>query len=336
MKKFPLVFLALVILGPVCSQSVTVPKPVAGAGPGNYLTVYLIPSKAKYDWSSPSTLYHSYMKNYIRNILKKEKYLLGHAFLELQTDSDPGNIMTGMRSTNREQQKNLVLEEKYGLSILGAGLEGRLQEKDELQQQIEKYSRRKGKLTFMRFLISDEAAEKMTEFFQSYRRRLDSIGPQICYGGAFWPRYYGEGSGCSALVVSFMEVAGLMTEEFMHWIVEINIPMDLIGGPYNHEKEVEFKAIKDYTSWSDPGTRIHLDYEPFRIYDPTLMAEWVDEVLHSPQKAGDMVTVPVTLRKAKGLEIDARQVPVPQEPVLQTRTERSIFIDYYLKKPGSN
>ncbi len=336
MKKFPLVILALVIFFPVCSQSVTESDPALPAGSPSYLTIYFIPSKAQYDWSSPGTLYHSYMKNYIRNILKKEKYLLGHTFLELQTGSASGTIMTGMRSTNREQQKNLVVKEKYGLSILGAGLEGRMQERDELQQQLEKYSRKKNKLSFMRLLVSEEAAARMTEFFETYRLRLDSIGPGHCYGGAFWPRYYGEGSGCSALAVSFLDVAGLMAEEFIHWVVEINIPMELIGGPYNEGREVEFKAIKKYDAWSDPAARAHVDYEPFRIYDPTLMAEWVREVLGSRHTLEDMTASPVRINKARGVEIDVRRVPVPEGPVLQPRTERSIFIDHYIKTRGTN
>jgi hypothetical protein len=70
----------------------------------NELTIYVIPSTVKYDWSSPRSLYKSYFRNYKKNIFKKEPYIMGHAFIELSTPLSSGRIFTGMRSASRAKK----------------------------------------------------------------------------------------------------------------------------------------------------------------------------------------------------------------------------------------
>ena len=297
----------------------------------NELTIYVIPSTVKYDWSSPHTLYKSYLKNCIRNLFKKESYLLGHAFIELRSPLFPQGIFTGIRSASRKEQKDLVLKQHYGLSILGADTEGKFETDIDLEQKVNKFSR-KGQLAFMTFYISDEAAERMIRFFKSYKADTDSNECHgVRYGGAFWPRYKGEGAGCSAFAVSFLDLAGILEDEFDEWLVEINIPMELIGGPYNHYNEVRLSDIKKHESWCvDNDTS---DYEHFEIYDPTLMYEWIQGVWYK-QNLQDVLTVtPVQLNHAKGIRIDGRNLPVPEdESIFMEREKPSIFIDYYHQK----
>ncbi len=299
----------------------------------NELTIFVIPSKVKFDWSSPNSLFRSYFKNYRKSLFKRKSYTLGHAFVELCTPLSSGRIFAGMRAASAKEMKSMVLKDHYGYSILGADMEGKLETDTELVPQVQKYSRT-GQLAFMTFFISDEATERLLRFFQSFKTGSDgygSCGPR--YGGAFWPRFEEEGSGCSAFAVSFLDLAGLLKEEFDEWWVNINIPMDLIGGPYNNNHEVRFSDIKKCKSWAEISDTLAGGYEPFGIYDPTLIYEWIQEKWEEQNLKNDFSLTPLRLNQAKGILMDCRNQPLPdEESIFLERPNHSIFIDYYHQK----
>jgi len=302
----------------------------SGASTLNQLTIYVIPSKVKYDWSSPRTLYKSFIKNYKRNLFTKKGYLLGHAFIALRSPRLEEEIVTGMRSADRNEQKNMLLKAHYGLAVLGADMAGKMEQSDDLEKMIGKYSR-KGRLAFMDFLVSDEAMDRMIRYLQSYKSYFNEEGRHGArYGGAFWPRYKGEGAGCSAFAVSFLDLAGLLTEEFEEWLVSIDIPMELIGGPYNHDNEVRLKDIRRAHAWANPDSVKRNNYEHIEIFDPFLMYEWIEDNWQEQAIAGDFHVSPQKVNEAKGLSIDARNQPLPGEDRLfLERESSSIFIDFY-------
>ena len=294
----------------------------------NRLTIYVIPSKVKYDWSSPHSLYKTYKKNMWRNLFGKTNYLLGHAFVDLQPAIEGTRIFTGMRSASKNEKKDLVLKQHYGLAILGCDLAGRLESEEELKIKLEKFAK-KGQLAYMAFLISDAATERLTEFFLSYKARIDSCPSGARYGGAFYPRYKEEGAGCSAFVISFLDLAGLMKEEFDEWLIKIDIPMSLIGGPYNNYNEVNLKDIRKERSWAIVNTADPVDYEHLEMYDPTLMYEWINSTFENNGRHGELTGTPVQLEKANGLRFDSRSQPLPEiESIFIHREKPSLFIDY--------
>ncbi len=301
----------------------------------NELTIFIIPSKVSYDWTSPYSLYKSYVKNYSRNIFKKEKYILGHTFIELRSPLIPGKIFTGMRTTSRKEQRDLVLRQHYGLAILGADMEGELETNEELEYKVIKYSQ-KGQLAFMTFYISDDATRRLLEFFRDYQSGTDSLGSHgLRYGGAFWPRYRGEGSGCSAFVVSFLDLAGLLRDQFSKWLVRLDIPMELIGGPYNNYNDVRFSDIKKHKTWTGDCETYDPCYEHLEIYDPTLMYDWVLEMSDKSSLPEGFTITPVQLNHAEGIRVDGRNVPLPKnEDIFMDRGKPSLFIDYYHQKFG--
>jgi hypothetical protein len=299
----------------------------------NELTIFIIPAKVKFDWSSPRGLCKSYFKNYERNIFNKKSYNLGHAFVELCTPLSSSRIFAGMRAASGKEPKKLVLKEHYGLSILGADMDGTLESDSELVSEVQKYSR-KGQLAFITFFISDQATERLLQFFQSFKAGIDSNGSRGArYGGAFWPRYKGEGSGCSAFVVSFLDLAGLMKDEFSHWLVKVNIPMDLIGGPYNQYKEVRLSDIRKCKTWAESSDTSAVGYEHFEIYDPTLIYEWIQATWEEQNSRNDLSLTPLRLNQAKGILIDSQEQPLPcEDSIFMERDKHSIFIDYYHQK----
>jgi hypothetical protein len=308
----------------------------SGASGLNQLTIYVIPSKVKYDWSSPRTLYKSFVKNYKRNLFTKKGYLLGHAFVALRSPRLEQDVVTGMRSADRGEQKDMLLKEHYGLAVLGADMAGKMEQRDDLEKMIGKYSR-KGRLAFMDFLVSDAAMDRMIRFLHSYESYFDEEGRHGArYGGAFWPRYKGEGAGCSAFAVSFLDLAGILTEEFEEWLVSINIPMDLIGGPYNNDNEVRLKDIRKSHAWADKESLANEDYEHFEIFDPYLMFDWIARNWQEPEITGDINASAQRINDAIGLSFDARNIPLPeQDAIFLERESSSIFIDFYKTKSNS-
>lgn len=299
----------------------------------NELIIYVIPSKVKYDWTSPHTLYKTFIRNYKRNMLNRDNYMLGHAFVELRSPLCPKGIFTGMRSGSRKEQKDLLMKKHYGLAILGADIRGKLETGADLEHTREKYSH-KGQLAFMSFFINDTATIRLIEFFQTYKAGIESNGsPGARYGGAFWPRYKGEGAGCSAFVISFLDLAGLLQDEFDEWMLKINIPMDLIGGPYNNFNDVRLRDIRKCNSWADNTKPGKAEFEYLGIYDPSIMFEWINENWDQQRINDEMTLTPLQLNKARGIRIDGRGLPAPQEESIFTVREKpSIFIDYYRKK----
>jgi hypothetical protein len=331
MTRICLIFL---LLFPLITAAQDQPNPASLMEAPHELTIYIIPPKARYDWSSPRSLYRSYVKNYKKNLFSKNNYLLGHAFLELRSPLLKEPLQTGMRSSCRQEQKQYVLKDNYGLAILGAEISGRLENSAELELKKERYSR-KGRMAFLTLFISEPAAARMIDFFAAYVGYFDTTGGSgPAYGGAFWPRYRGEGAGCSAFVVSFLDIAGLLRPFFEEWKVEVNIPMSLIGGPYNEGNEVRFRDIKKYREWSRGGEGEQEKYEPFEIYDPFLMFEWVGKMRTAPDTSGlKFNVVPAELHEAKGIIIDGRNIPIPEnERLFEERKTQSIFIDHYFQQ----
>jgi hypothetical protein len=243
------------------------------------------------------------------------------------------DILTGMSYASRNEQKDMLLKEHYGLAILGADVAGRLEDNTDLEKKIEKYAR-KGRLAYISVLVSDKAMEKMIRFLSKYKEQAtesQTSGPR--YGGAFWPRYEGEGAGCSAYAVSFLDLAGLLKSEYEEWMVRINIPMDLIGGPYNEGNDVRLRNIRKYDKWADGPASDSSSFEPFEIYDPYLVYLWINEAWEQKSIDEDLPVVPLEYRHAKGIRIDLRDKAMPEDdPLFKERERNSIFIDVYEEK----
>jgi hypothetical protein len=186
----------------------------------------------------------------------------------------------------------------------------------------------------MTFLISDKAAERMVQFIHSYRERLDSIGlPGPRYGGAFWPRYEGEGSGCSAFVISLLDIAGILREEYDNWQVKIDIPIELVGGPYNDYNKVRLSDIKKSDDWNDGSNPDSASYVHLELFDPTLIYEWIFEKRDGQDRGCLLPTAGMEKNNALGIWIDVREVAMPEgESLFLERENPSIFIDYYHQK----
>lgn len=299
------------------------------------LTIYTIPAPVEFDWSSPSTLLNSYKRGFIANFFKGGDYVLGHMFFKLTTPLLPEPVYKGMASASRAEQRKLVLSDKIGLGILGVGLGGRMETNEKLEQIIRKYSNR-NKLAAITYRLSESSTKKILEFIDSFSSENENgHRPNLHYGGAFWPLFEDEGAGCSAFAVSLLELAGINHKKPDCWRVEIEIPMNLIGGMLNTSNHVSLKDIRSANQWYSGNGEPNISFVPFWIYDPTFVYNWIVEQLRNIGENKESLYKDATAYKLPRLFADVRDYePEPGKEIFTKRNDQNIFISHFRQQNG--
>jgi len=300
--------------------------------PVNELTLYVIPSYAPIDWSSPSNLYKSALKSYSEAFFQKKNYPIGHLFLELKTPFCDSVILTSITSVSGKEQRDLVLKDKVGLTILGTPVSGRMESSSELKEKIRRFSAKK-KLAFIQFAINDQAAKRVLEYIRRFTtKNSEGRSPSERYGGAFWPLFENEGAGCSSFGISALETTGFNIDR-AEWYADLMIPMNLLGGPGNGGKKVHASDIRRTKSWYNGTGIVNEDFVPLRTYDPSMIFHWIVKQIKSPDKSSEGFSPVEKLRTSSsktvipGLFYDARNILVSNDiPVFRKRAHASFFI----------
>ncbi len=334
MKRFMLIFALFLFYSPAHSHA-SGREGVSGDTALYRLTLYVMKSIKPINWDSPASLFKSVRKGYLAQICRKNQYLLGHLVVKLDAPENRHPVYSGMTSSSKKEKRQLVIKEKVGLGILGAGMQGHLETGDTVTAKLKKYTRLE-KVAFIRYLISKEAYERISEFLDRFRETgVDGFSPTSVYGGVFWPRYENEGAGCTAYGMAMVDLAGILDGEQSGWKVEVGIPMDVIGGEFNKGKEVKNRTILQSDSWYDGNPDSTAAYVPFQIYDPNLIYDWimkkrveVSASLPGKYRADMEGSIP-------GLVSDRREVrPLPDDPVFYRRNVPSLFILPFYRKLG--
>jgi len=293
------------------------------------VTIFVFPTNTPLIWDSPSSLYKSIKKNYLNSLDKPELYLLGHLFVEIKSSLLDKPIITGMSPSSSPEKIKLVVKDKIGLGIMGAIMKGYLETEEELNATFNVYKDLK-KLAFITYQINEKAASRMIDFLSKFQEK-NSKGIAGCdlYGGMFWPRYEGEGSGCSAFGIALLDVANLLTHDTTEWLLDLKIPMELIGGEYNNHHKVSFRKIRKTKSWYNCNGSENVEFVTNKLYEPTLIYNWIlkkraqhDCRFHAVDRNG-----------VSGLLIDCRHILIDDnEPLFFQRKEPNLFVDEYLRK----
>ncbi len=334
-KRFTLIFYKLCIsLLVVLPPEIGISQVSDSSKMNNHeLTIYVIRSVGPIDWESPSSCYKSYIKAYLNHIFRKKMTLTGHLFIKFSTPLLNETLYAGMCTPSRKERRNLVLKEKIGLAVLGASMKAKLENRKDLIQRINYYSR-KNEMAFITYHLNEQAAHRLIDFYQGFtsKSRTNNI-PSDYYGGALWPRYIGEGAGCSAFGIAMLDVAGLLDEESKSWMRTVNIPMSLIGGKFNNNHRITGRNIKKTTVWNDGTGLENVDFVPFSIYDPSLIYYWIIQQRKLSGESGILGYFPANEAIIPGLSADRRQVKInPEEPIFVCRPDSNLFIkDYYRK-----
>ena len=320
-KKFSISFL-LVLL--------TIPFQLEAQNENDHeLTLYVMPTLQPLNWESPSTLYKSMRSCLIKTIARSDNYLLGHVAVKLKSTLLSKPILIAQTSGKLSEKLNLLFKEKVGFSLLGLPITGRLETEKELEHNLRVYRKRE-KLAFIRYQISELAAQRIIKFIDEYSSK-DARGNAACefYGGAFWPRYYGEGAGCSTFGAALLDINNLLGNETDIWKLELKIPMHLIGGEVNNGRKIKIRDIKKTDSWFTGAGIANQDYAEYKVYEPSIMFDWI----LNKRETNDSVFIPIEENTIPGLLVKAKDIKVNEnEELFHSRTKPNLFIDHFKKK----
>jgi hypothetical protein len=316
-KTISLVFLVLllaIIVNPVYAnpdlKETADPLELFSDATDDELIVFAIPSYYRLNWSSAKNLLVSTGKSYTKPYKgEHSKRAIGHVFIMLRSSSIDSPILTGMAPEDSEENKELLIKHGYGLGVLGADNLGTFEEAEKLA--YEGITRLKmGTVAYMRFLLSPSTSKRLVQFYREYEQQ----GQNLHYGGANRPRY-GEGGGCSAFGVSFIDVAGLMKDEYAkNWMVNINIPLKFYGGPLTGNK-ISFGKFVGQNIFKSRWAKADEPHIAFSIWDPTLINKWINATYEKESSnPSGQYTIEMS-GKAKGLIFDGRNIATPEEPM---------------------
>ena len=263
------------------------------------ITLYCFAPPHEINWKSPHSLLTSTARNHIS--LKYNGIIrpLGHIMIELKRDSS--YLLTGMVAKHRTDPKKDFFKNKAGLGILFKVIEGRLEETEKVRSELLSRTQ-SGKVAFITYNITDSAYEYLKLYLESFKAR----GYDKMYNGNNNPRM-GEGSGCSAFAISFLElINALMPEDHKNWTVKVDVPDKLIGG--HTGRKISLLRLFLSFRWArknEPST-------PLVLYDPYLMYKWINTVWQQQDSLNRYTLKQID--KAKGLEIECKKC-VPQFPM---------------------
>ena len=275
---------------------------ISSSGRADQLVIYNIPSPGGMDWSTPHTL----LKSVIRNHNSGQTHELGHVYAGVYCSDQgmigPANVLTGMTSAS-DNSEDLLRNQGYGLGILFHNFEGRLNTVEEANFDIQS-GIATGRLSYLAFDISRSTCERLVAYETEYRAR----GYDRNYGLPNRP-LYGEGAGCSAFGVSFLEIAGIEPSLFAGlWSRNLLAPYHLVGGPMTGNfVPISRIYLNPAVHWSAPTS----PHYPIFFWEPDLMHAYVIRV------ARGEYTVPFpgeiqTWGKAWGVRMNATNVPTPE------------------------
>ena len=272
------------------------------------ISLVFINSPKGINWKTPFSLTVSTINNSLLKFKNKRVFAISHVFVNLKCDSLGKDVYVGMTSATTTEERELLLKHKVGLGLMFHTYVGKLEKTAEIVKDLESYhgSDRVAKMTT---LVSNEACARMLDYAQDYEAR----GFGAMYSGLQADPLKGEGSGCSAFGMSFLEVAGLLEPEyFTKWREHLYIPKRFIGGPLTGRKvPVTRLLFRPGAKWSDREPHIEL-----HAWNPEKMHSWVGRVHHQSKK-GQSIRNLVEIRqvgKTKEVIFDKTHYPTPSGP----------------------
>ncbi len=277
------------------------------------LTLYFIPSPYRIDWSTPTSV----AKDIVKNKLSFHRRFMGHVNIELDYENDEGkpvHILTGM-AASKLNAVPLLLKKQIGLGILFHSFPGKVESKEELVPELDSYFEKGNEaINFVRFKINRDTAKRVEEYVATYVK--ENVGQ---YYGLVNSPLHGEGAGCSAFGASFLDVAGILEDEYKKaWTHNLKVPHSLAGAPITNKKTSFFKLLLKKQKWSDGSD----DHHEIFFWDPDLMHKWVEEKLAGHNKTTNPFEI-VNIKNSRGLEIDVTTAHTPTAEIFKHDYKKS-------------
>jgi hypothetical protein len=268
------------------------------------LTLHFYSSYSGLNWESPRSLTKSAVGNAAVDMIKRQGIALGHATVEVscpaEGDIPARSLLTGMTQADLGEAPRLLLKEKRGMGILFHNFAGKLEDAKCVADRLECRAG-KGKASFIGYEISPAQCRRLLKYADEFVER----GGDDHYGLPNRP-LEGEGAGCSAFAVSFLEVAGLLTDEQKKaWTRTLLVPEKYIG---TEDRKVRLRSLLFKKSrWAEPGE----PHKEVTFYEPEAMHAWVQQ---KAAARGEGYAVG-SMGESVGILIDAKAAPVPDAPI---------------------
>jgi hypothetical protein len=267
----------------------------AFASSQNELTLHFIPSPVGMDWTTPSTL----AKSALLNRISLKPRFIGHVFVELECGEE--HELTGMTGKKFDYLNQLLIEQK-GLGILYHSFEGGLEDKEKILPELTKFQK-DGYSTFVKFILNPKQCLRASTYLKEYRK--NNVGRH--YGLSNRPRH-GEGAGCSAFGVSFVDVLDILDQDMRdHWSQTVNIPLEYAGPPLRDQGVSLFKVMFNASSWAKESDK----HQKLTFWDPDKMHQWVKKKVSLKQELYKIIKI----KNADGVVFDKSHFPVPEGPI---------------------
>lgn len=266
------------------------------------LTLYAYPAAHPYRWHSPHSLLVSTIRNYYFSDKKKPVRLIGHMIIELKKDTS--TILTAIEADEIDELSRAIKKEKTGLGVFFKPVPGHLEEREDLETELH-YRTQVSRAAFISFKLSDSSYQYLKTYLDSFNIK----GYDKLYNGLNSPRS-GEGSGCTAFGISFLELVNALLPEYQdQWAINVNVPEKLIGNSET-KKKISIWRIFFSFRWA----RAHVPSRPLHLYEPDLVYRWINNVYKNEEKLPTGKYRLKTNGNAKGLEIDCVKC-LPQYPM---------------------
>jgi hypothetical protein len=274
------------------------------------LTLTFIRSPLGIDWKTPYTMAISTVANSAVP-MKQRAFSISHLFVNLKCDSQNYERLTGMTSTTNED-RDLLFKEGYGYGIIFHTYPGKLERDADVARDLEDYkgSRRVAR---MRLKISESTCARLKTYLNEYEAR----GFGALYSGLQARPRRGEGAGCSAFGMSFLELAGLLQPEWSEqWMNHIHVPKRFVGGPITG-KFIRIREIlaQPFSRWNPKRQHIYLE-----AWNPEKMWKWTKEVwadVRFGRSKGEIDWEISKVGKTREIYADMSSVPTPTDPIWQ-------------------
>ncbi|MBY0517018.1 MAG: hypothetical protein K2P81_08930 [Bacteriovoracaceae bacterium] len=263
----------------------------------NFLRLFVIPSPFGMDWESPASLARTAALN---KFCFKPRFM-GHVNVELVGPDI--QELTGMRAKKLDAVPRVLLKGQ-GFGVLYHSFEGQLEERAHLVPELKIRAQEK-RLSFWQAKLTEAQLIRLKTYLDEYR--AENVGQ---YYGLHNRPLHGEGAGCSAFGVSFLEVAGLLNDELKAaWSNQVRIPLSLSGAPLMDQKVPITKILTQAHRWAMSDE----DHKLMTYWDPDRMHRWLVE----------NATPNTTWMGAPGVVIDATETAIPEKEIWNERKPKN-------------
>lgn len=239
-------------------------------------SLYAIKSPKLLDWTTPRSL----ISTTLQGAIGGASHQIGHAFVGFKCDGET-EVLSGMTSGPGFNSRTNLLKKKHGMSVLIQDNAGHLELTEEVRKDIAKLSGGK-RMSALKMEISNDQCLRMKEWYREY-----SLRTPIIYGGVDKRPLAGEGAGCSAYAMSFIEYADVDFAEFNKRFEQtIYIPNELLGSDtfkvgigtiYGNRKKLAVPAANSLE---------------VKLYDPNTMYLWILKQVAEVEKTGKATELP--------------------------------------------